>query len=283
MGKLGEGSQAVVHGTTFKTVAFKSFRHGTYCQNPAEDCEREAAILQTFNCINIVGFYGTVEIGFSVNGIVMERCTSEDFASTKFIENGILNLQAFRNACVDLFTALEVVHSAGIVHMDVKPENFLLGMDGHYKLCDFAMSVPMGEKIYALARGTPEFSDPEAFEGAYAHYLQDIWGAMASIINVLNRRSPPSLKEAFKKNRRKELTDPSLGKFLKRGSFLQIEHVWELCIEEAGNCASLAKLGIAHLADFREMVGYGICPRLTRKNAIYILQCDFLQVNSDDK
>ena len=47
----------------------------------------------------------------------------------------------------EIVLALEHVHDAGIIFRDLKPENVMVGMDGHLKLTDFGMS----KKVVAQA------------------------------------------------------------------------------------------------------------------------------------
>lgn len=36
------------------------------------------------------------------------------------------------------------VHAAGYIHRDLKPDNALMGVDGHVKLCDFGCAARIG-------------------------------------------------------------------------------------------------------------------------------------------
>ena len=43
--------------------------------------------------------------------------------------------------------ALEYLHSRGVIHRDMKPENILIDADGHIKLTDFGLSEAGLQKI----------------------------------------------------------------------------------------------------------------------------------------
>ncbi|KAJ2350650.1 hypothetical protein GGF43_004265 [Coemansia sp. RSA 2618] len=70
---------------------------------------------------NILEYYGACE-----NGIVLERAQSVTALTI--------------DQCMGLVDALRYVHSKGILHCDIKPDNVLLGEDGNAKLIDFAGS-----------------------------------------------------------------------------------------------------------------------------------------------
>lgn len=39
----------------------------------------------------------------------------------------------------EIVLAIEFLHSKGLVHRDIKPDNILIGADGHIKLADFGL------------------------------------------------------------------------------------------------------------------------------------------------
>ena len=84
-----------------------------------------------------------------------------------------------KNIFKQLIETIKYLHSIGIVHRDVKPDNILLELDNTIKLCDFGVSKEVKEgQLLTDSCGTPAFVAPEILKDSpYNPYMTDIWSS----------------------------------------------------------------------------------------------------------
>ncbi|CAF0818638.1 unnamed protein product [Rotaria sp. Silwood1] len=117
--------------------------------------------------------------------IVME--TGHDFrfmlplqASPKEKKMTIAQAKFYWSQMVD---AVAILHRNGIVHSDIKPENFILTPGGQLRIIDLGLSFRMPKTETSVLRpfaGTPEYMPPEVCQIQNGHYSRqgrasDIW------------------------------------------------------------------------------------------------------------
>ena len=84
-----------------------------------------------------------------------------------------------KNIFKQLIETIKYLHSIGIVHRDIKPDNILLDLDSTIKLCDFGVSKEVKEgQLLTDSCGTPAFVAPEILKDSpYNPYMTDIWSS----------------------------------------------------------------------------------------------------------
>ena len=96
-------------------------------------------------------------------------------------------------ALVEMIKIVAKVHSSGILHNDLKPENFMLAREGRVYLVDFGNAGFADTKVGLLGRffkrrrsifGTPAYMAPELVKGGQPTYRTDVYalGACAHFV-----------------------------------------------------------------------------------------------------
>jgi len=138
------------------------------CENPEEvtdELDREARIASRLDHPFIVR---TFEL-FYINDrpwIVMEYFPGRNIKQLLMAKSPVIRERAkdIMTACAD---ALGYLHSRGLIHLDMKPENVLVADSGETKLIDFALAtdrIPLIQRIFPGLRkiaGTRGYIAPE--------------------------------------------------------------------------------------------------------------------------
>ena len=102
--------------------------------------EREAKIASALNHPNILTIY---EIGREGEALFISTEFIKGMTLRQRLADGAIEPAEAVNIAVQMASALDAAHSAGIVHRDIKPENVMLRPDGIVKVLDFGLAKPV--------------------------------------------------------------------------------------------------------------------------------------------
>jgi serine/threonine protein kinase len=94
---------------------------------------------------------------------------------------------------VQVASALEAAHQAGIVHRDVKPANVMVPDAGMAKLADFGIAWLQGDPQLTwtgLVLGSPAYMAPEQARGEESGPAVDFWGLGATLFYAVEGEPP---------------------------------------------------------------------------------------------
>jgi serine/threonine protein kinase len=122
------------------------------------------------------------------NYFVMEKC---EFAMCDSLLQK-KNLQEFQllDYFREMLLGLAHCHGKGIIHRDVKPANFLVGFDGHVKLCDFGLAQLAKPGGVVGISGTAPFMSPEMLLKQPYHQKTDVFSFGATCYLMLYGKYP---------------------------------------------------------------------------------------------
>ena len=115
-------------------------------------------------------------------------------------EQGPLPPAAVARIGLDVLSALDAAHGAGIVHRDVKPANVLVGPDGHACLTDFGIATTTGDSSLTTRGaliGSPSYMAPERAHGDEPRPPVDLWSLGATLYAAVEGRPPFARGEAM--------------------------------------------------------------------------------------
>lgn len=196
---LGKGSmgavymardEALLRPTAVKILSWDL--EDTFGQDPMEWFLDEARSVARINHPRVVQIYAAAKQSETCY-IAMEFVDGPS-AEMLVIKEGPLSVERATRMLLDVATALQAAHDAGVIHRDVKPANILVSAaTGRAKLGDFGMALSTRtrrEGKGAIRAGTAFYTAPENWQGMLATARSDIYALGATYYYLLTGRPP---------------------------------------------------------------------------------------------
>lgn len=162
---IGRGASSCVKkvlGEDFKMYALKSVR----CKEIGrKKLEEEVGLMEKLRSCNLVIALIASEINDDLGHIVMELGDSDLSKLLADSAKKDIDFNLIRIYWKQMLDSVNAVHEEGIIHADLKPQNFVL-VNGTLKLIDFGISKQMNQDsthvTMGLGVGTPNYLPPES-------------------------------------------------------------------------------------------------------------------------
>ncbi|MCA1623974.1 MAG: protein kinase, partial [Acidobacteria bacterium] len=165
---------------------------------------QEAKTASALNHPNILTVY---EIGKFENSRFIATELIKGVTLRERLQGEALDLRETLDVAVQIASALNAAHQAGIVHRDVKPENVMLRDDGLVKVLDFGLAKLMEKKAGSLdsegetralgvktspgmVMGTVTYMSPEQARGKQVDARTDIFSFGVMLYEMLSGKLP---------------------------------------------------------------------------------------------
>ncbi|MBN6037902.1 serine/threonine-protein kinase [Amycolatopsis sp. 195334CR] len=183
LGELGRGGMGVVFRAEDRVigrhVAIKELRLPDGADDAGVFSERVLREVRTGGRLNdpavVTVFDVVAEAGTTY--IVMELVEAPTL-SDLVRERGALPAPQVASIGLQVLSALQAAHEAGIVHRDVKPGNIMVAPNGRVKLTDFGIAQAVDDPrltTSGMIVGSPAFMAPERVSGHEAGPASDLW------------------------------------------------------------------------------------------------------------
>jgi serine/threonine protein kinase len=209
-GKIADGKFPLYLATSLHSGKYYAMKVFPYVNGSANQCflnEIKFSQLNHSKIISPVGFQPMIETDCG-DDMSKASFTLTEWAPHKDLFNAIVNFKVqfdevlARTYFHQLIEGLEYLHSQSIAHMDIKPENLVLGEDFTLKIIDFDLS-HFADGTTPKTRGTPNFRAPELiWNTCRAGESTDIFSAAIVLFLMMTNGTLPQFEntETFGEN-----------------------------------------------------------------------------------
>ena len=151
---------------------------------------QEGRLLARVRHPNVVTVYGIDEYEGTV-GLWMEWVDGLTLTQV-LAARGLLGSHEAALIGIDVCRALAAVHTAGLLHRDIKAQNVMREAGGRVVLMDFGAGEIRSEVAFSEPQviGTPLYVAPELFDGKPATIASDIYSLGVLLYHLMTRRYP---------------------------------------------------------------------------------------------
>src|SRR3954468_9225261 len=196
VGELGKGAMGLVYKALDpmigRTVAMKTMRmdvHGMETDEMLKRFQNEARAAGVLNHANIVTIYDAGEQS-GLFYIAMEFIEGVTLHS-QIAQHRVLPVEQIIDVSRQVCAGLDVAHSHGVVHRDVKPANIMITPDKTVKIMDFGIAKAGGGLTSAgQVLGTPNYMSPEQVKGRTLDGRSDLFSFGVILYEMVTGEKP---------------------------------------------------------------------------------------------
>jgi calcium-dependent protein kinase len=197
-----------------KVISKARFTRSADRQYHYEQLRAEIEVMKKLEHANVIKMFEVFETETELY-IVMELCSGGELFD-RIKSQGNYSEKDAAKVLRQMFEGIRYMHSKGVAHCDLKPDNFLFlskAKDAPLKIIDFGMSKFVKRREYfQVICGTPYYVAPEVIEGKYSEHC-DLW-SLGVVMFVMLFGYPPFYADQEKHG---DLTDEMIFKLVRKG------------------------------------------------------------------
>ena len=164
--------------------------------------------------------------------------------------------------------ALDYIHTQGVTHRDMKPENIMIDGQDRVKIIDFGIAGSQGSRRLTFAKlsnvmGTPDYISPEQVKGKRGDGRSDIYAVGVMLYEMLTGKVPFTGDNAFVIMNDRLLNNPVPPRELEPAVSPQLQEIIYRALEREPSNRYARAREFAHDLEHQSEIGVAERPELT--------------------